>query len=130
MENEKQRRIIRTVRKSALIALTVLSVLLLVFSLLSGSEDYGGGLAGIVKNSPNSLPWVVFAMAVFIAWRRNVWGGILITIFGGVITYYFNFTGSNFFLITFIVCLFVVFLGLAVVFSGLAIKNLTAHDKV
>ena len=117
MENEKQLKIIRVLRKWALIALTVLSVLLLAFSLLSGSEEYGGGLAGIVKNSPNSLPWIVFAMAVFIAWRRNVWGGILIAIFGGVITYYFNFTGGNFFLVTFIVCLMVVLLGLIVAFS-------------
>lgn len=123
MENEKQLKIIRTLRKWALIILTVISILLLVFSLLSGSEDYGGGLSGIVKNSPNSLPWVVFVMGVFIAWRRNVWGGLLIAIFGGVITYYFNFTGSNFFLITFIVCLLIVFLGLLVLFSGLALRK-------
>jgi hypothetical protein len=123
-----QIKIIRAVRFWALVVLTVLSIVLLAFSLLSGSEEYGGGLAGIVKNSPNSLPWIVFIMGVFIAWRRNIWGGLLIVIYGGVITYYFNFTGGNFFLITFIVCLLVVFLGLLVLFSGLALKNISPRE--
>jgi uncharacterized membrane protein YjjP (DUF1212 family) len=130
MKNEKQLQTIRLLRKSALIVLSVIGILLLAFSLFSGSEAYGGGLAGIVKNSPNSLPWIVLVMAIFIAWRRDIWGGFLITIFGGVITYFFNFTGGNFFLITFVVCLLIVFLGLVVLFSGLALKNLAAHNKV
>ena len=114
MEQAKQAQTARIVQKTALIILFVFSVLIFVFALLSGSESFGGGISGIIKNSPNSLPWLVLLALVIIAWRNPFFGGILITIAGAVLTYYFNFSGENFFLLTFIICLLIVFLGLVI----------------
>jgi hypothetical protein len=129
MEKSQQLKTLRIVRSIALSILLLLSVLVLIFSLLSGSEAYGGGFSGVMKNSPNSLPWLLFLVLVIISYKKSVLGGFLIMIFGAIITYFFNFTGGNFFLTTFIVCLLIVFLGLLVLFSGLTIKNLTAEEK-
>ncbi|MCW5519060.1 hypothetical protein J1N09_04370 [Aureitalea sp. L0-47] len=114
MEQSQQIRKVRIVQKTALIVLFVFSLLIFVFALLSGSESFGGGVSGIIKNSPNSLPWLVLVALVIIAWRNPFFGGILITIAGAILTYYFNFSGENFFLLTFIICLFIVFLGLVI----------------
>jgi hypothetical protein len=130
MSNEQQLKIIRRARSWALATLFVLGILILIFSLISGSEAYGGSLAGVVKNSPNSIPWVIFLILVIIAWKSNVWGGFLLVIFGGVITYYFNFTGSNFFMTTFIFCLMVIFLGLVVLFTGATISKYNKENKL
>jgi succinate dehydrogenase/fumarate reductase cytochrome b subunit len=114
MEQSQQIRTVRIIQKTALIILFVFSLLIFIFALLSGSESFGGGVSGIIKNSPNSLPWLVLLALVIIAWRNPLFGGILITIAGAILTYYFNFSGDNFFLLTFIICMLIVFLGLLV----------------
>jgi hypothetical protein len=127
MESAMQLKWLRIARNSLLGLLFLLGVLLLSFSLLSGSESYGGGFSGALKNSPNSLPWVLFIILVFIARKRNVQGGLLIALFGIAITYFFNFSGSNFFLSTFVLCLAIILFGILLIFSGLAIKNLSEN---
>ncbi len=124
MEQAKQIRTVRIIQKSAMIILLVFSLLIFVFALLSGSESFGGGVPGIIKNSPNSLPWLVMLVLVFIAWRNPFFGGILITIAGAILTYYFNFRGGNFFLLTFIICLLILFLGLVIWMSESYLKAL------
>ena len=114
MEQSQQIRTVRIIQKTALIILFVFSLLIFVFALLSGSESSGEGVLGIIKNSPNSLPWLVLLALVIIAWRNPFFGGILITVAGSIMTYYFNFSGDNFFLLTFIICMLIVFLGLLV----------------
>lgn len=109
--------------------LFALAILLVLFSLFSGSETHGGSISGIFRNSPNSLPWILFLIIVLIARRKTITGGLLITIFGCVITYFFNFTGGNFFLSTFIVCLSVIFLGIILIFTGLAIQNVSKNGS-
>jgi hypothetical protein len=53
-----------------------------VFALLSGSEEYGGGLKGIIRNSPNSLPWFLFFALIYLAWKKELIGGVLISTLG------------------------------------------------
>lgn len=114
---------VRALQKGALIVLLILSLLLLLFALLSGSQDYGGGFEGLWKNSPNSLPWLVLLVFVIIAWRNKILGGILITISGAALTYYFNFSGENFFLATFVFCMLILLLGLVVWVTGSYIRS-------
>ncbi|WP_298895257.1 hypothetical protein [uncultured Psychroserpens sp.] len=76
--------------------LLLIASLLLAFSILSGSTDYGGGIEGVLRNSPNGLPWILLIVLVFVARKRELFGGILIIISGLWLVYFFNFRGPNF----------------------------------
>jgi len=61
-----------------------------IFALLSGAEAYGGGLWGVIQNSPNALPWLLLFVLVYIAWKQELIGGILITGMGVFTIYFFQ----------------------------------------
>ena len=98
-------------RNTARYSLLVIGVLVFVFALLSGAENKGGGVMGIIKNSPNALPWVLLLVLVYVAWKWELTGGIIITALGLFLFYFFNFAGNNFFLVTFILTLLIILLG-------------------
>lgn len=76
--------------------LVLISSLYFLFALLSGSEKYGGGLKGILMNSPNALPWLLLFVLVYIAWKWKLIGGILIALMGLFTVFFFN-TFESFF---------------------------------
>lgn len=108
----------RILRDIARYGLLVISLTVMVFALLSGSED-----GGILRNSPNALPWFVLFMATLYAWKQETFGGSVILILGFAMLYYFNFSGKNFFLSTFILCLLIIILGFFLVVSGYVRKK-------
>lgn len=77
---------------------TLLVVLLftIVFAALSGSGDYGGGIKGILKNSINASPWLLLLVILFVTWKWELIGGILITSLGFVAMYFLNFPWKGF----------------------------------
>ena len=89
----------------------MLGVAVFIFALLSGANDYGGGLIGIIKNSPNALPWAALLVVLFIAWKKEKIGGVILTALGIVLVYFFNFSGPNFWWSTFIITLLIPILG-------------------
>ena len=110
--NQIQKMIIATIlRNIARYFLLILGILVFIFALLSGAEGYGGGFEGVIKNSPNALPWLILLILVYVAWRWELLGGIIITLLGLSMVYYFNFNGSNFFISTFILTLLITLLG-------------------
>jgi len=72
--------------------LLIFGILITLFAILSGTERYGGGIEGIIKNSPNALPWIVFIVLVLISWKWEFIGGISLIIFGGCMMFFFNFS--------------------------------------
>lgn len=84
----------------------------MIFALISGSESYGGGIRGIIKNSPNMLPWLVLLIPVIIAWKSERIGGILVFLLGLVLVYFFN-TGPNLFVSTLIATSLIPLMGLS-----------------
>lgn len=98
-------------RNTARYSLLVIGVLVFIFALLSGAESKGGEVMGIIKNSPNALPWVLLLFLVYVAWKWELVGGIIITALGLFLFYFFNFAGNNFFLFTFILTLLIILLG-------------------
>ena len=90
-----------------------ISVLLLVFALVSGSEE-----AGLIKNSPNTLPWVGLLAVTLVAGKYKTLGGLMIFLVGITMIYFFNFRGPNFFFFTFVLTLLITFLGFVVMLSG------------
>ncbi len=88
-----------------------LGVLIFVFALLSGALEYGGGLQGVIKNSPNALPWVALLVIVFIAWRWELVGGILIILVGIFAYWFVSFRGNDFNVAPFIIFLLIILMG-------------------
>ena len=86
--------------------------LLFVFALFSGAESFGGGIMGVIKNSPNAAPWLGLLLFVFIAWKWELIGGVLITSLGLFVTWYMSIRGDNFFIWPFIMFMLLILMGL------------------
>lgn len=70
--------------------LLVLGILLFIFSLLSGADRLGGGIKGIIYNSPNALPWLILLIAIYIAFKWEMVGGLIILMMGLFTIFFFN----------------------------------------
>jgi hypothetical protein len=104
--------------------LLILGILVFLFALLSGSEGYGGGIMGIIKNSPNAIPWAILLLIVFVAWKWELIGGILIVVLGIAMFYFFNFRSPNFSLYPYFLTIIITILGSFFIISRLLRRNL------
>ena len=116
-------------RNTARYSLLVIGVLIFIFALLSGAESKGGGVMGIIKNSPNALPWVLLLALVYVAWKWEFVGGVIITALGLFLFYFFNFAGNNFFLFTFFLTLLIILLGSFFILSWYLRKDLVKKSE-
>jgi hypothetical protein len=103
--------------------LLVIFSLVFIISLLSGSGDYGGGLMGILKNSMNSVPWLILLSILFIAWKWELIGGILITTIGTIAIYYFNLREAEYLKFTFFMGLIIIIFGSFLIISWYIRRN-------
>ena len=110
-------------RYSARIILLFFGTLLFLFALVSGSEEYGGGFIGIVRNSPNTIPWVILIALVILSFKRELIGGILIIILGIFALFFFVIFSSNFFLFTLFVALIPIVFGGFLVISWWLVRR-------
>jgi len=67
-------RMLRFIGRSVLV---VTALFWFVFALLSGAELLGGGIWGIVRNSPNALPWLFMFGIVYATIRYQRIGSIV-----------------------------------------------------
>ncbi len=72
------------------VIIVIFSALAFIFSLFSGAEKYGGGFYGILKNSPNALPWLLLFGVVYFAWNHEKIGGYLFLALGIASIFFFN----------------------------------------
>jgi len=77
-------------RYTARTVLLALGILVFIFSLVSGSEQLGGGIEGIILNSPNAIPWAFLLGFILIAWRWELIGGSLIILMGLFTLFFFR----------------------------------------
>jgi len=101
METSNKLRFANILRYFARSTMTIIGIVTFTFALISGSDAYGGGLKGLILNSPNTLPWLALIALIIFTWKKELSGGIIISLFGLGMTYFFN-TGPNFFLSTLI----------------------------
>jgi hypothetical protein len=66
----------------AIVLLTIWSIGLLLFALLSGAEAAEGTVSGVVSNAPNALPWIIPIVLIYVTWKRQILGGFLFLLFG------------------------------------------------
>jgi hypothetical protein len=88
--SSRYRRAARLLRVVARGALILVCLFWFVFALLSGAEELGGGVGGVLRNSPNALPWVVLALLIALAFRFERAGGAMIVLAGGLAALQFN----------------------------------------
>jgi hypothetical protein len=113
-------------RKIARILLLTITTIVFAFALLSGSEEYGGGFMGIIKNSPNTLPWLLLFGLNYLAWKRELVGGSIIAVFGLTISWFFNFSGGRFDIMVFSMTSLITILGFIFIYLGI---NKTEEDE-
>ncbi len=127
MQEKCKKKLAKYLRNTARYVLLILGILVFIFALLSGSEGYGGGLGGIIRNSPNALPWLILLIMVFIAWKWELAGGIIISLLGLAMVYFVIFQANNFFLTTFILTLLIIILGSFFIISWCLRKDNRQH---
>lgn len=111
MKQENQLKTANMLRNIARYTLLSIGALLFVFALFSGAESFGGGIMGVIKNSPNAAPWLGLLVFVFIAWKWELIGGILITSLGLFVTWFMSIRGDNFFIWPFIFFMVIILMG-------------------
>jgi hypothetical protein len=87
------------------VLLLVMAISFFVFALMSGSAN-----GGVLRNIPNSLPWILLIIFSIIAFRWQILGGVLIILFG-IFTILF-FGALEFLWILFVISLPLIVLGL------------------
>jgi hypothetical protein len=68
------------------ILLLIIALFWLIFSLMSGFENSGG-----FNNLPNALPWLVLLIGVFVAFRWEIVGSVLIILYAIFAMIFFGF---------------------------------------
>ena len=117
MENKKRIKAANILRFSAGVFGTILGIIVFIFALLSGSEVEGGGLLGIIRNSPNALPWAVLLLLLWLAWKKELAGGLLLIGTGFYSLYFFVLSSSIFFIAPLIISLLIILVGLGFILS-------------
>jgi lipid-A-disaccharide synthase-like uncharacterized protein len=76
------RKLLKYLRTASLIWLLLLGGFWFGFALLSGAERYGGGIDGVIQNSPNALPWLLLLIVAAMSFRWPLAGAICTALFG------------------------------------------------
>jgi len=88
--NDMKRNVKKIVHWAPRVLILIVAIFFFVFALLSGAEQYDGGLKGILMNSPNALPWLVLFIIVWIAWKWEKIGGWLFILIAVIFTFFFD----------------------------------------
>ncbi len=103
----------------------VLKIVLLVLgggifgiSIIMGADIKQEGIMGLINNLPNALPWTIMLLLILLCWKREIIGGLLVSVWGMAMFYFFNLTGPNQWVATFIITLTFPFLGLCLVLNS------------
>lgn len=81
---------IRILRLAVRVLLVGLAIGWFGFALVSGVQQNGPGIGALVRNLPNALPWLALFVVVYIAFRWERVGGILIGLAGLASVVFFN----------------------------------------
>ena len=112
----------KALKVSGLVVGLIFGILIFIFALLSGSEEYGNDFWSLLKNSPNALPWLLFLLIIWLAWKQELMGGLTLIGLGISLLFLFN-TFRDFQWPSFIVSLIVIFNGYLFVHSWWLLKD-------
>ncbi len=102
--------------------LLLITTLCFVFAMLSGAEQYGGGLKGIMLNSPNVLPWATLYLINVLTWNFERVGGMVLIIASLFMANLFHVMKGNWVILWFVIVpLFL--LGMLFIYCGYKAKS-------
>lgn len=105
--------LLRNVSRAGLL---LIGVVVFGISLIMGADLADEGIGGLISNAPNALPWLGLLVLIWVAWKWELIGGVLITLVGAWMVYFFN-SGPNFWITTFLLTLLIPLLGIGLVAS-------------
>jgi hypothetical protein len=77
-----------SVLRNAARTIAVLTALIwTLFAFVSGAEN---GMAGLISNLPNILPWLALLIATYVAFRSELLGGALLIMLGTASIVFFH----------------------------------------
>jgi hypothetical protein len=117
MTDTKRMRIAYFFRLIGRYGLLLLLLPTILFSLVSGAEGFGGGWLGVLKNSLNAIPWIALCFILWIAWKSEFVGGLLITLFGLILVWFMNVRVAHFYWFTFVLTSIIPLLGICFLVS-------------
>jgi uncharacterized membrane protein len=62
----------------------------LIFALLSGAAELGGGIKGIILNSPNAIPWALLLILNWVSFKWPLAGGTIVALMGALSFFAFD----------------------------------------
>jgi len=122
MKQKGDLKMAKALKVSGLVVGLIFGILIFIFALLSGSEEYGNDFWSLLKNSPNALPWLLFLLIIWLAWKQELMGGLTLIGLGISLLFLFN-TFRDFQWPSFIVSLIVIFNGYLFVHSWWLLKD-------
>ena len=111
---------IKLMGQVSLWGLTLISLLLFVFALFSGAEE--NTFQGLLKNSPNALPWLIMLAISLFGWKNKLITGVAALILGTLFIVFLAVKGSTL-LVVYIV------IGLVPMFGGLLVGSHYAEQS-
>lgn len=106
----------KTTRKIIHITLFVMTTLIFLFSLFSGAEP---GIQGLIKNIPNTLPWLLLFLINIIAKYDEIISGIILIALTIFLFDFFNIASRNGWVTFLIILLPILILGIGLVTIGI-----------
>ena len=128
MSKESNLLLAKYLRGIARYTLLVVLSLAFIFAIFSGSGDYGGGIKGIIKNSMNGAPWLLMLIILFVAWKWELVGGIIMTLLGFGAMYFFCYPWKGF-EFAFYLSLVIILFGLLFIVSWYLTKKANNQSK-
>lgn len=111
----------RLIKRLSFGVLTIMLASMMLFALLSGA---GPSISGIVKNSPNTLPWLALLGLLYVLRKRPVALGITIVLASILLMVFFVFTAPVFYPELLAIFILLLVCGAALFYAGwMEIKN-------
>lgn len=114
--------LIQKSKKISHLVTLVLTAFWFGFSLLSGAEDFGGGFQGVLRNSPNALPWFFLLIFVYFYWYYEIISASMILVIGLATLFFYGALQSTF--VLFAITLPLLILGTLLLVSALLSRQI------
>ena len=118
--------VLKISKNAAQLILLIVSLFWFIFSILSGSEELGGGIQGLLRNVMNGIPWLFLLGFNYLAYRWNLAGGIILFVFALISFFLFDMYKAEQLPVFFLI--FVPLILIASIFIGNGILKIRSGD--
>ncbi|MBN2198152.1 hypothetical protein JW698_03115 [Candidatus Wolfebacteria bacterium] len=77
-------------RLIARIALLITGIYWFFYGWFTGLDFAEEGIKGLLTHFPNTIPWILLLIFIFIGWKKELVGGIILVLIGFFTIYFFS----------------------------------------